>query len=473
MDRLSELPDYAIFHIFWSLPIIDVVRTTILSKRWKNIWTTTPFLNITDNHISDSDTRKKFPNIVHRALLRWDGVKVLKFKVNLHRELSIYVDADLWVRFAKKHEVEELYLHWRDLNMKRVGNNDQKVCWVPQYLYSCSSLKVLSINTFHFSISGNVQWNQLKSLTIVNGFGVTKDVVNQILCGSPQLEVLILSFVESGESLCIRSTSLKELSINKHLCNADNYASTYTTGELKIWSSNHKTLEIWTPNLKTLEIKGIPYNKCLLTNVSSLSRATLGYYGLHHFGDYHWYGLTGMDGFTRRFLGDLFGQILPSIQHTENITLLSCCQKVLGAMIERCMNSSSPNVKSLRLRFHYSKFVGMIKIFPLSKKLFIEVEERVGFYDEQHSMRAARYIYYMLKENLPMSFVLQLRTVEVTLVEDNFLILFLEFLLKNASELEKIVLRVKGPLNSLLGASQKLMKMPRASRTARFTFCEC
>ncbi|XP_057771489.1 F-box/LRR-repeat protein At5g02910-like [Salvia miltiorrhiza] len=468
MDRLSELPDYAIFHIFWSLPIIDVVRTTILSKRWENLWTTTPFLNITDNHISDSDTGKKFANIVHRALLRWDGVKVLKFKVNLHRELSIYVDADLWVRFAKKHEVEELYLPWRDLNMKRIGNNDHKVCWVPQYLYSCSSLKVLSINTFHFSIRGNVQWNQLKSLTIVNGFGVTEDVMNQVLFGSPQLEVLVLSFVESGESLCIRSSSLKELSINKYLCNAD----TYTERELKIWTSKIKSLEIWTPNLKTLEIKGIPYSKCLLMNVSSLNRATLGCYGLHHYGEYHWYLIHGIDGFTSRFLGDLFGQILPSIQHTENITLLSCCQKVLGTMIEGCMNSASPNVKSLQLRFHNPKSVGMIKIFPRSKKLFIEVVKRVEFYDEQHSLLGGRFIYFELQNNLPKSFVLQLRTVEVTLVKDNFIFLFLEFLLKNASKLEKIVVRVKGPLNSLLGVSQKLMKMPRASRTARFTFSE-
>ncbi|XP_057771492.1 F-box/LRR-repeat protein At3g26922-like isoform X1 [Salvia miltiorrhiza] len=462
MDRLSELPDSVIFHIFWFLPIRDFVRTTILSKRWKNLWTTTPFLNMTDHERLSFD-HKKFSSIVHRVLLRWDGVKVLKFKVKMHHFLSAYGDAHLWVRFAKMHEVEELYLHWRDLHLKRTGNNDHKVRWVPQYLYSCSSLKVLSIHTSYFRITGNVQWNHLKSLTIINGFGVTEDVINQILCGSPQLEVLILSLVESDESLHIRSTSLKELSMNKHLHDADDDSSTYTA-----------ELRIWTPNLKTLEIKGIPYGKCLLMNVSSLTHVTLEYSNLHQYDRTYCGDFPGIDDFlsSNHFLGDLFGQILPNIQHVENVKLLPCCFKVLRAMIEGCMNLSSPNVKSIQFRFHCT-FVGMIEIFPLSKKLFIEVGERVKSYSgEAYSLWASRHFYREFELHIPMSFMLQLRIVEVTLVEGDILFPFLESLLKNASKLEKIVFRVKGSQNCLLHASQKLLKMPRSSRTAVFSFCE-
>ncbi|XP_057771483.1 F-box/LRR-repeat protein At3g26922-like isoform X4 [Salvia miltiorrhiza] len=337
MDRLSELPDSVIFHIFWLLPMNEVVRTTILSKRWLNLWTTTPFLNF-DESKSDSQfsTTDKFRHFVHQALLCWDGVKVLKLKVVANYDES-GGDVDLWVRFAKKYEVEELYLHslMTDLSWTE---EDHQVPWVPLYLYSCSSLKMLSIENCYFRIKGNVQWNQLKSLRIINCFGVTEDVINQILRGSPQLEVLTMSFEWKAQSLCIRSTSLKELSIYNDLYD-DDEASTY------------RELSIWTPNLKALKIKGIPYNKCLLMNVSSLTHATIEYSYVH------WYNDEYCDKLSMNHIGDLFGQILPSIQHVENVTLLSCCVKVLGAMIERCMNSSSPNVKSLRQRFHCSKFV--------------------------------------------------------------------------------------------------------------------
>ncbi|XP_057771470.1 F-box/LRR-repeat protein At3g26922-like isoform X7 [Salvia miltiorrhiza] len=73
MDRLSELPDSIIFHIFWSLPMTDVVRTTFLSKRWKNLWTTAPYLNF-DNRAMDFDDGRELQNFVNRALVRWNGV---------------------------------------------------------------------------------------------------------------------------------------------------------------------------------------------------------------------------------------------------------------------------------------------------------------------------------------------------------------------------------------------------------------
>ncbi|XP_057773712.1 F-box/LRR-repeat protein At3g26922-like [Salvia miltiorrhiza] len=466
MDRLSELPDSIIFHIFWLLPITNVVRTTILSKRWENLWTSTPYLNlyhdweVVDDY--EDESIQEHRNFLNRALLCWNGVRLLKFKFDSENEpyLSIYTDIDLWVGFAKHNRAEELYLHIQQFDTY-VCNCDElndAIYLVPQCLYSCSSLKVLSIKSCYFRIKGSVQWNHLKSLTIIDGFGVNGDVVNQILCGSPQLEVLIMPVVESGKSLCIRSTSLKQLSINKHIDDK---------------STSKTELRIWTPNLETLETDGLAYTTCLLMNVSSLNCATFGYSGLHRSNQKYCDGCSGgVDGClsTNHFLGDLFGQTLPSIQHVENVTLLSCCLKVLIAMIEGCMNSSSPNVKSLQFRFYYTKD-GVIEIFPLSKKLVVNVGER--------TLCANPNMYLKFEENLPMSFVLQLRTVEVILVEEGDIIFpLLEFLLRNASKLEKIVFRVKGftrlsrPSESLLRASQRLLKMPRSSRTAHFTFYE-
>ncbi|KAL1832235.1 hypothetical protein ACET3Z_001886 [Daucus carota] len=46
-DRISDLPDELIHHILWFLDVQTAVQTCILSKRWKPVWTTLPFINFT------------------------------------------------------------------------------------------------------------------------------------------------------------------------------------------------------------------------------------------------------------------------------------------------------------------------------------------------------------------------------------------------------------------------------------------
>ncbi|KAK7312749.1 hypothetical protein VNO77_36846 [Canavalia gladiata] len=46
-DRISDLPDAVLHHIFFLLPIKCVAQMSILSKRWKFLWTTFPDLDFT------------------------------------------------------------------------------------------------------------------------------------------------------------------------------------------------------------------------------------------------------------------------------------------------------------------------------------------------------------------------------------------------------------------------------------------
>ncbi|XP_057773774.1 putative F-box protein At1g49610 [Salvia miltiorrhiza] len=74
LDRLSDLPDSLILEILLLLwEIRDVVRTTILSKRWKDLWTTVPRL---DFHFCDED-----PNFIRGVLAQWKGAKILNFSI--------------------------------------------------------------------------------------------------------------------------------------------------------------------------------------------------------------------------------------------------------------------------------------------------------------------------------------------------------------------------------------------------------
>lgn len=331
MDRLSDLPDSLIFYIFWFLPMSDVVRTTILSKRWKNLWTTTPFLNFYNYTVSFEET-DKLQHFVDEALSRWKGERVLKFKLDSWDGVYHYgMDRAIvfCLHFATKYQVEELYMHLelQDVEWEKDFDRILETYLVPDFVYSCSSLKVLSLRSclFRIDVNVNLQWNRLRSLTIINGFGDIEYMVNQVMSSSPLLEVLIMSLVEDGDSLSIRSSSLKELSIYKYLDPDKKFDAL---------SLDPSELTIWAPNLETLEIKGTPYRKCLLMDVPSLTRATLGCFGLHCLDydeeDYDFLGIDIERGMLSSddFLGEGFSRILPNIQHVENVRLLFCCIKV-------------------------------------------------------------------------------------------------------------------------------------------------
>jgi len=46
VDRLSALPDGLIHTVFSFLPAPEVVRTCLLSRRWRSLWRSAPCINL-------------------------------------------------------------------------------------------------------------------------------------------------------------------------------------------------------------------------------------------------------------------------------------------------------------------------------------------------------------------------------------------------------------------------------------------
>ncbi|GJN06838.1 hypothetical protein PR202_ga24607 [Eleusine coracana subsp. coracana] len=46
-DRISALPDSICEHVLSFLPAKDAVRTCVLARRWRNVWTRSPSLRVT------------------------------------------------------------------------------------------------------------------------------------------------------------------------------------------------------------------------------------------------------------------------------------------------------------------------------------------------------------------------------------------------------------------------------------------
>lgn len=137
--------------------------------------------------------------------------------------------------------------------------------------------------------------------------------------------------------------------------------------------------------------------------------------------------------------------------------------QVLGAMKNRSVHTSFPNVKLLKIgccHEKYARLVGLLQIFLHLKRIVLQ-DEIEDFYQDDEEPLEFKVSSYL---NLPKSFLLQLRTIDVTLDNKGGIFPFIEILLKYASKLENMVFRVgKSKPSSLLSAAQKLLRMPRSS----------
>ncbi|KAL6528149.1 hypothetical protein OROHE_015099 [Orobanche hederae] len=461
-DRLSELPDSLILSVLSLLPTRDVVRTAIVSKRWKHLWTTVPCLSFSD----DAYYFCSFRNFVNQVLPRWKGSKISTFKINFpsYGNYSPSSDVDSWVRFATINEAEELDLNLMGTESVALGENDPGY-YAPECLYLCWSIKKLSLLGCNLKIDKeNVHWNQLKSLRI-DGVGVSEEAINQVLSGAPCLEVLILRIMENFQNLNIQSTSLKKLTIEKCLLVPDEPAM-------------DTMLRIWAPNLEILEFGGIPYIKCLLVNVSSLTDVTVGFYAIIH---------TDDSDFTwNLLLGKTLRNIFPTIRHVGKLTLSYWCLEVIGVMKKKYLLPSSYEVQFLRVNADYlavDEIIFLLKIFPKLKILVIEAIDHylhdISYQAFRETLIAEEDYFLELEESTPKSFRLILRTIEITWpLFDSSIYVFIEFMLKHADGLEKIVIQPKYRNGSVahefffLGAAQKLMALQRSFPSVELILCD-
>ncbi|XP_057771503.1 putative F-box protein At1g49610 isoform X2 [Salvia miltiorrhiza] len=388
-DLLSELPDSLIFEIFRFLPMTDVVRTTILSKRWNNLWTTFPWLDFNDRRLKiDTD---KFRDFVNGIVNSWRGMKIVRFNVefresdpNLNKSLPSDSDIDSWIQFATEKKVEQLQIF---LAYKFS---------VPQCLYSCSSLKVLQIMISDPQVHGNVQWDQLRRLTLF-AEGFTKNAIDRILRGSPRLRKFNLILRSSKGDLRIKSSSLRQLSI---IMFYKKDARVVEDPELRIWA----------PNLEKLEIGGVPYSKCFLMNVSSLTRVALNIDGPKKL-------FPGID-----FVGETLRRIFPAIKHVQKLTLSNWCIKALGAMKGKHILKPFPTPKILILNVcceehpeeypqdypeeYQQQILGVVEMFSTLRNLVL-VTNYNGL--PEHFKGCL-----VFDKNLSILFLLHLRTVHIT-----------------------------------------------------------
>ncbi|KAI3886710.1 hypothetical protein MKX03_011132 [Papaver bracteatum] len=115
MDRISELPDFLIQHILSFIPTKFVVPTTLLSKRWKNLWIHVPTLDFCDSNefVSyDEDKTERFMDFVDRLLILLNMSPIHKFHFIYDGENCHFdpVREKEWIATAVKCKVKDFFV---------------------------------------------------------------------------------------------------------------------------------------------------------------------------------------------------------------------------------------------------------------------------------------------------------------------------------------------------------------------------
>ncbi|XP_010495048.2 PREDICTED: F-box/LRR-repeat protein 25-like [Camelina sativa] len=201
VDSISSLPEDILHRILSLVPTNIAIRTSVLSKRWRHVWSKSPYLCFDQLRIS--------PASINETLNNYSATNITSFHLvtSLLKNRIHFVDR--WIEFAISHGAVNLTLEFRD---SRVG--DYKF---PEFFYTNSSVQqlLIIINSGPVGLipSCNVSWTSLKYLSL-SSCRLSDETFPKILSGCPVLESLRLQnygtvkFLDLSESRLLRRLDL-------------------------------------------------------------------------------------------------------------------------------------------------------------------------------------------------------------------------------------------------------------------------
>ncbi|KAL3575914.1 hypothetical protein D5086_021197 [Populus alba] len=131
MDMIENLPDAMLLHILSFLPAKDVLKTSILSKRWRHLWMSVSNLSFEEWR---PDKFVMFMNSAERAMMCRDVPRIEKFSLSSHMLNSACINA--LISKALSFKVQDF-----SLRLVYVGVPIS----LPHHLFSCPTLTVLNL----------------------------------------------------------------------------------------------------------------------------------------------------------------------------------------------------------------------------------------------------------------------------------------------------------------------------------------
>ncbi|KAJ0111099.1 hypothetical protein Patl1_00090 [Pistacia atlantica] len=256
-DRFSNLPEPIIHKIFSSLETIDIIRLSAVSRRWRYLWLSMPYLNLDiDTVWSDAEAKwsintiiDKFKDFVNWVLMSQDvSINLKTFRLwCYHRggDHTLY----RWINIVARRNVEEL-----DLNMYSLAPFE-----LPHCLVTCESLLVLKLNfDFHCAVKlpTFVGFSRLNALEFVRIDFSDSNLFRNFISSCPLLENLSMEacIFRDFRILDISRASLKSLTINN---GAEHNCDGLENCELKVACPNLATFIFIGPSAADYLLEGL------------------------------------------------------------------------------------------------------------------------------------------------------------------------------------------------------------------------
>ncbi|XP_077244261.1 F-box/LRR-repeat protein 25-like [Tasmannia lanceolata] len=276
-DHISEVSEPLLPYILSFCPTKDAVRTSILSSRWRSLWT---YIHNLDFSFSmDASGIEGFVEFVDRSMSLHKGFKIQKFRLSFGYRERFAPNVNKWIRLALEKQVELLDLDFLGLPSSANIPHGIKL----HHFFAFYSSANYYPNTFDLSTSFFHVGSSLKVLKLthcilksnsLDGLGSLKTLclshvrLNgsflEFIAGCPMLEDLDLEDCDGIPHFQISSPNL-QLKLKR----------------LKIHTCiDFKIIEIDAPNLISLDISGLASSdrKFYLKNISALLHASLNLY---------------------------------------------------------------------------------------------------------------------------------------------------------------------------------------------------
>ncbi|XP_060193275.1 putative F-box protein At1g49610 [Lycium barbarum] len=458
IDWISKLPDALIVQIISLLPITDACRTTILSKRWENLWTFINNVIYDDNNWSTLNNFISFTDNV-LPLLSCSTIKNfnLTFPFDYDDGLTYSSTIDKWLEFAANKKVEDLYLNiWYTAE----ATKHDKPYMLPQVF--CSSSSILYIECWNCRISEDcvLNWTSLKSLILGKLF-LQDEHVEQIMSNCSQLESLALCGFCGFSRLHVTSPKCRQLQLIDH---------EHPEGE---WGSREGAcfFEIVAPYVQNLRISGDIYHmKIRFGDLSSLVHADLTFC---------------------RDEDDVIGEtivkeLLVSVRCANELSVSSWCIKVISELMLKKEDVSLPSLEckwlAISSRITKYSFPGIDRLLrstPYLENLMIFPAMTYCECSMDGNIDLSEDSYLSLQQNMFKSSLQNLKNVKVVSPfcsnTTTKLPHFLKFLLEHAINLETLVIvpEHKGCSSCSTNMSKltdNLLASPRASGSLVLSF---
>lgn len=193
LDRLSSLPDSILTHIFSFLDSESVIRTSVLSTRYKLLWTLSPCLDFrlpeADHSKLDSSPKKRcasaFESYVTHVLQFREHSNLVKFRLSLHKIVGMDFVKNC-VRYAAEHKVQHFRIR---------GYFDERPIALPKSLLNSPrliSLNLRNATTNNIELPNSLSLPNLKLLCLKNFEFSDMNYNGELFWGCPSLETLFL-----------------------------------------------------------------------------------------------------------------------------------------------------------------------------------------------------------------------------------------------------------------------------------------